>query len=235
MAKRLTTLLIGAGLAAGCGPSEPPPRTVTEFLENPLILEAAVVRCNQDRAGNRYNQECINAREAVKRIQAKEEEARRRELEERSEAKRRALRRTQQAQAEARRRAVDAERRRKEAEYLAQFGVLPPTDDQQSDNLPEGNLPIAVIPETQTGAVSGQAYDNSLPASDGGNAPTARTEPAPQAAPQPAPPPVQQVQPQAQPETDPPEPAAPAEEESGTTDLEAVREELRRRAEDDGN
>ena len=100
MAKRLTTLLIGMSLVAGCGPSEQPPRTVTEFLDNPMLLEAAVVRCAQDRSGNRYDQECINAREAVKRIQAKEEEAQRRELEERSEAKRRALRRTQQAQAE---------------------------------------------------------------------------------------------------------------------------------------
>ena len=235
MAKRLTTLLIGVGLAAGCGPTEPPARTVTEFLDNPILLEAAVVRCNQDRTGNKYNQECINAREAIKRIQAKEEEARRRELEERSEAKRRALRRTQEAQAEARRRAADAERRREEAEYLAQFGVLPPTDGEQGDSLPEGNLPIAVIPESQEGDAPGQAYGDSLPASDGGNAPAARTEPVQQPAPQPSPSPVQQAPAQPQPESTSPVVEEPVEEESAATDLEAVREELRRRAEDEGD
>ena len=229
MAKRLTSLLIGLGLLAGCGESEPPPRTVTEFLENPILLEAAMVRCNQDRSGNKYNQECINAREAVKRIQAKEEEARRRELEERSEAKRRALRRTQEAQAEARRRAADAERRREEAEYLAQFGVLPPADEAQDDTLPEGNLPIAVIPEAEVSDAPGQAYGDTLPASDGGNAPAMRAEPAPQPAPQPAP--VEQSPVQSSPVEATPEPEEPADEPEAT-DLEAVREELRRRSDD---
>ncbi len=228
MTKRLTWLLIGLGLLAGCGQKEPPPRTVTEFLENPILLEAAVVRCNQDRSGNRYNEECVNAREAVKRIQAKEEEARRHELEARSEAKRRALRRTQEAQAEARRRAADAERRREEAEYLAQFGVLPPADEgQEGDTLPEGNLPIAVIPEAQEDSGPGQGYGDMLPASDGGNAPTIQAEPAPQQSP------VEQLpQPSLPVETAPdPEPEEPIDETSAT-DLDAVREELRRRADE---
>ena len=236
MTKRLTLLLIGLGLLAGCGSTEPPPRTVTEFLDKPILLEAAMVRCAQDRSGKKYDQECINAREAVKRIQAKEEEARRRELEARSEAKRRALRRTQEAQAEARRRAADAERRREEAEYLAQFGVLPPTSDNQDDALPEGNLPIAVIPEATQDDAPGQGYGDTLPASDGGNAPTMRAEPAPQPAPQsvqqPSPAPVQQAPTQAPPADATPAAEEPAEE-NKATDLEAVREELRRRADDD--
>ena len=219
MTKRLTSLLIGLGLLAGCGSSEPPPRTVTEFLENEHLLEAAMVRCNQDRSRSKYNQECINAREAVNRIEAREEEARRRELEARSEAKRRALRRTQQAQAEARRRAAEAQRRREEAEYLAQFGVLPPTDGADGGTLPEGNLPIAVIPETPADDTAGQAYGDAVPASDGGNAATMGTEPAPQT---PAPPPANESVPEA--ETPP--------EEDEVTDLEAVREELRRRSDD---
>lgn len=242
MAKRLTILLIAAGLLAGCGQSEPPPRTVTEFLDNEILLEAAIVRCQQDRSGKKYDQECINAREAVKRIQAKEEEVRRRELEARSEAKRRALRRTQEAQAEARRRAADAQRRREEAEYLAQFGVLPPAEDSDGETLPEGNLPIAVIPDAQTDGARGQGYGDTLPASDGGNAPAMRTEPAPQSAPPPPSQPAPQAQPspaQQSPAPSPPAEAAPQEEEpaveSSATDLEAVREELRRRADEDNN
>ena len=238
MTKRLTLLLIGTGLLAGCGSSEPPPRTVTEFLDNPILLEAAMVRCQQDRTGKKYDQECINAREAVKRIQAKEEEVRRRELEARSEAKRRALRRTQEAQAEARRRAADAQRRREEAEYLAQFGVLPPTDESQGSELPQGNLPGAVIPEVQTSDAPSQAYGDTLPASDGGNAPAVIKEPEPQATQQPSPPPVQQAPTQAPTESAPVEVTPEAEEpedESNATDLEAVREELRRRAEEEGD
>ena len=180
MLSRLTTLLLGAVFLAGCADEAPPARSVTEFIENPILLEAAMVRCSRDRRESRYEQECINAREAVNRIEAKEEELRRAELEARSESKRRALRRMQEAQAEARRRAEEAERLRREAEYLAQFGVLPPSDDEtEKDDLPAGNVPLAVVPETETEAEAPppQASGEMLPAGDGANAPIMRTEP----------------------------------------------------------
>ena len=180
MTKHLTALLIVFGLVAGCGPNEPPARTTAEFVENPLLLEAAMVRCQQNRQQSRYDQECMNAREAVKRIQAKEEEAKRVELEERSERKRQALRRTQQAATEARRRAEEARRLREEAEYLAQFGVLPPADEPGADNevgLPEGNLPIAVVPEPNAQQETGSTYGDVVLPSDGGNAPIAESTP----------------------------------------------------------
>ena len=180
MTRHRTALLILIGLAAGCAPEEPPARSTIEFIDNPNLLEAAMVRCQQDRVASRYDQECINAREAVGRIQAKEEEARRVELEARSERKRQALRRTQQAASEARRRAEEAERLREEAEYLAQFGVLPPSDDAASaeGSLPEGNLPVAVVPETDMQEEAGSAYGDVVAPTDGGNAPVA--EPAPE-------------------------------------------------------
>jgi hypothetical protein len=144
-----------------------------------MLLEAAMVRCQQNRRESRYDQECINAREAVGRIQAKEEEARRVELEERSARKRAALRRTQQAAAEARRRAEEAERLRKEAEYFAQFGVLPPADDagDAADTLPDGNLPLAVIPEAENQEEAGSHTGDVVLPTDGGNAPIAETVP----------------------------------------------------------
>ena len=160
-----------------------------------------MVRCSRNRASSKYEPDCINAREAVKRIEAKDEDSRRAELEARSERKRKALRRTQQASAEARRRAEDAERMREEAEYLAQFGVLPPSENGAEDDLSEGNLPIAVVPEFDTTNQPTETYGDTLPAVDGGNAPVA--EPAP--------------------------------EEEPATDLDSVREELRRRSEEDGN
>ena len=108
-----------------------------------------MVRCSVNRAETRYRAECVNARQAVSIIEAKQERVRREAFEAQSEAKRAALRRTQQAAAEARRRAQEAEQRRREAEYLAQFGELPPREDAEDPELakePEVNAPQAVIP-----------------------------------------------------------------------------------------
>ncbi|MDH3303761.1 MAG: EexN family lipoprotein [Gammaproteobacteria bacterium] len=193
MTKRLTLLLCGILMLAGCE-KEPPARTVTEFVENPILLEAAMVRCSQDRAKSRYDAECINARQAVARIQAQEEAAEKAALEARSEQKRKALRRTQAAAAEARRRAAEAQRLREETEYLAQFGVEPAGEVEASNPLAEGNLPVAVVPEEQE--VAGAAAEIES-AADGDDAPVldAASEPA-------------------------------------VSDLESIREELRRRSEE---
>jgi len=197
MTRLKTAIIIGIGTLTGCTQEPPPARSVTEFVDNPILLEAAVVRCARDRSASKYEQECINAREAVSRIQAKEEQLGREELEKRSERKREALRRTQQATAEARRRSEEAERLRKEAEYLAQFGVLPPSEEGNTEALPEGNLPIAVVPESGSTDQPSGTYGDALPAIDGGNAPGVESSP----------------------------------EEAGD-DLDAVREELRRRSEE---
>jgi hypothetical protein len=196
---RTTLLLCGLLLAAGCAEEVQPP-SVQEYLDDPNSLEAAVVRCSMNRSETRYNAECVNARQAISIIEAKEERARRAAFEAESDKKRQALRRTQQAAAEARRRAEEMERQRKEAEYLAQFGELPPRDEpaEESDVLP-GNAPAVVIPETDD-TLPSEPYEEA-PAIDGGNAPV--VEPAPETVPE--------------------------------GDLDAVREELRRRAEESGS
>jgi hypothetical protein len=146
MILRVTILISGIALVAGC--AEPPqPRSVQEFVDNPIVLEAALVRCSRNRSETRYDAECVNAREANKIIAASEEAERRAEFEAQSERKRQALRRAQEAAAEARRRAAEAAKRREEAAYLAQFGQLPPDDSQQTESPDTGNEPIAVIPE----------------------------------------------------------------------------------------
>lgn len=208
MTRHLTLLLCGLSLLAACGKEAPPPRSVTEFVENPIMLEAAMVRCAQDRSKSRYDAECVNARAAVDRIQAKEEAAARAALEARSERKRAALRRTQEAAKEARRRAAEAQRQREEAEYLAQFGVPPPdgTAATAEEPLAEGNLPIAAIPEAaETPApedalsYDGEA-DESAAVTEGSNAPLMQTEA-----------------------------------DAAATDLESIRDELRRRGEEAAN
>ncbi len=180
-------LLSGVALLSGCA-KEPPARSVQEFMDNPIALEAAMVRCAQNRSESRYDAECVNARQAVSIIEAKEERARRDALEAQSQRKREALWRTQKAAAQARRRAADAEQRRKEAEYLAQFGVLPPPPDgeSQADNA---NVPGAVIPTGPSDAPAQQesnvVFDDLPPrnpaesATDGGNAPVVAEDPDP--------------------------------------------------------
>lgn len=108
---------------AACG-EEPPPTSVSQFMENPILLEATMVRCVENRAEARYDPACLNARDAVNRIAARKEQARRAELEAQSERKRQALRRAQQAAAEARRRALEEQRRQEEAELLGPFAPL---------------------------------------------------------------------------------------------------------------
>ncbi len=117
---RHTICICGLTLLAACS-EPPPPVTVAEFMENPRLLEATMVRCAQNRSESRYNVECINARDAVNRLEAVQVKTRREELERQSERKRQALRRTQEAAAEARRRTVEAQRRREEQEYLGIF------------------------------------------------------------------------------------------------------------------
>jgi hypothetical protein len=177
MKNRVSMLLCGLVLITGCA-EEPKPRTVTDFLENPIMLEAAMVTCAQNRSESRYDAECVNARQAVSVIEAKEERARRDAFEAQSDRKREALRRTQQAAAEARRRAAEAERLRKEAEYLAQFGELPPPEDGAAIvDESAMNAPVMVIPEADEQSDPAPAIDDAMSASDGGNAPIIEADP----------------------------------------------------------
>lgn len=174
---KLTLILGGVSLLAACA-EERPPRSVNEFMENPIMLEAAMVRCAESRDATRYDAECVSARQASEMIEAKEEAARRAEQEAQSERKRQAFRRTQEAAAQARRRATEAERLRKEAEYLAQFGVAPPKTVETTEDPPlTGNTPLAVIPSGQTQPAPLPDRGDTVRASDGGNAPVIATVP----------------------------------------------------------
>ncbi len=182
----LPMLFCSMWLSAGCS-DEPEPRSVREYVDNPQFLEAAVVRCARNRSQTRYDAECVNARQAVSVIEAREERSRRDKLEAQSKSKRDALRRTHIAASEARRRAAEMIRLQEEAEYLAQFGELPLRKDDATGNDLDGNVPGAAI-ATVDGSKSGDTppivfdeparrFDDSIPASDGGNAPTAQIEP----------------------------------------------------------
>ena len=168
---RLFMTFLGIGLLTGCD-EEHQPRSTSEFLENPIMLEATIVRCARDRAATRYDAECVNARQAISTIEAEKEAAQRMEHEARSHSKRQALRRAQEAAAQARRRAAESERLRVEAEYLAQFGVpLPVQDRETAEDVDTGNTPLAVIPESSEPQAMTSRSGDAVLATDGGNAP----------------------------------------------------------------
>jgi hypothetical protein len=139
---RVTIWMSGLVALAVCA-EPPPPVSVVEFMENPRLLEATMVRCGQNRTEMKYESECVNAREAVNRLERAAERDRRQQLEAQSERKRQALRRTQEAAAAARRRAEEERRRREEAEYLGLFedGGTPSPPPAVTEPVPAGNAP----------------------------------------------------------------------------------------------
>ncbi len=130
---RLNFCLIGPLILTACA-EEPPPPSVDEFLKNPRMLEAAMVRCGQNRSETKYLAECVNAREAINRMEVGEKQAKRAELEAQSERKRQALRRTQAAAAAARQLALDAQKRREQAEFLGVVNGVAPDGTGLSDD-----------------------------------------------------------------------------------------------------
>ena len=144
----VTICLIGGALLLGCAEQQPP-TSVGEFMENPRLLEATMVRCSQNRSEMKYEAECLNARDAVNRLERAQERERRAALEAQSERKREALRATQEAAAAARLRAEEERRRREEAEYLGIFESAP---SGQTTTAPDPGYGVAPAPPADTTA-----------------------------------------------------------------------------------
>lgn len=170
--RNLILTITGAALIAACG-QKSEPRSVAQFLEDQIALEAAVVRCAQNRERTRYEAECVNARQAVSIIEAREDRARAQALEAESERKREALRRTQAAAAEARRLAAEAARQREEAEYHAQFGELPAAEEIAEPPLDPAaaNVPGVAVEEPAEEFSANAINEESTQPDDANNAP----------------------------------------------------------------
>lgn len=153
---RYISLALGLLVVAGCSREAPAP-SVAEYIADPRLLEAAVVRCAENRLELKYTDACINAREAVNRMEAAEAGEQRAQLEAESMRKREALRRARQAALEARERAEEAERLRREAEYLSQFEPVPEEfrrpDAAAGDDSGPG--PQMTLPATRAPATDG--------------------------------------------------------------------------------
>ena len=129
-----------------------------------------MVRCGQNRAEMKYESDCVNARDAINRMERAEEQARRERLEAQSERKRQQLRATQEAAAAARRRADEERRRQEEDEYL---GLFEDTSSGDVTTNPQGSAAVAPPANAPTASVEPVAEDIPSVADE-----TSTTEPA---------------------------------------------------------
>ena len=159
-------------IAAGCA-EEPQPRSVSDFLDDEIGLEATLSRCNAQRSLTRNDPECKNAREANKRLATEREAELQRRFEAESQRKREAIRDRNEAIAAARRRAEEAERVRQEELYELQFqggaGNPAPTDGAESLSPAAGSNGAGSTPDATAGSDVSEAPAADEPPPDAGS------------------------------------------------------------------
>ena len=165
--------LVALALLAGCA-EEPLPPSVTELVENPVLLDATMVGCLQHE-GASYAPECINAREAAEQLAAVAEKARQEELEAQSIRKREALRRAQAAADAADEQALQLAKEREAAEYLGLLLPDPAIANSTPAELPPQELGFINVREQTAPQVTVQEIDISA------IAPASPPEPEPEA------------------------------------------------------
>lgn len=148
--------LLALGSLAGCG-EEPLPPSVAELIENPVLLDATMVRCLEQHERTSYAPECINAREAAEQLAVVGENARQEDLEAQSARKREALRHAQELADAANQQAVRRAKEREAAEYLGL--LLPAPAIAESTPAPSESALVEMPPEEPgfMGSIEGTA------------------------------------------------------------------------------
>jgi hypothetical protein len=126
--------------SAACSPRRIPPMTVTDLMEDRVVLDGVLMKCNQNPSKARTDTDCLNARIAIDRIAASrsdpaEEEKRMAEF----ERSREQLRSTQEKL-----------RREQEAKTKVDAYHLPlvPVEPQASPPPPSGSTSPPVVRES---------------------------------------------------------------------------------------
>jgi hypothetical protein len=104
---------LGAVMTAtvACSPRRIPPTTVTDLMEDRVMLDGVLMKCNQNTSKARTDSDCINARIAIERLASQNEpaeEAKRAEEFERSREQRRLAQEKQRQEEEAKKPKMDA-------------------------------------------------------------------------------------------------------------------------------
>lgn len=124
-------------LSAACEPRRIPPMTVSDLMEDRVLLDGVLMKCNRDAAKARANSDCINARIAIERLATRVDpvaEAKRAEDFEKSREQLRMLQDKQRQEQEAKNPKVDAY-------HLPVIPVepAPPPKDPQSPTVSQAN------------------------------------------------------------------------------------------------
>ena len=126
-----------AVLSMGCSPRRIPPMTVADLMEDRVLLDGVILKCNREPAKARSNSDCLNARIAIERLASRVDpvqEAKRTEDFERSREQLRVLQEKQRQEQEAKNPKVDAY-------HLPVIPVepTPPPKDPQSPTVSQTN------------------------------------------------------------------------------------------------
>jgi hypothetical protein len=68
---------LGAAIlaSAACSPRPIPPTTVTDLMEDRVMLDGVLMKCNQNASKARTDENCVNARIAIERLASQSEPA----------------------------------------------------------------------------------------------------------------------------------------------------------------
>jgi hypothetical protein len=61
--------------ATGCSPRRIPPMTVADLMEDRVMLDGVLMKCNQDQSKARTDSDCLNARIAIERLASQSDPA----------------------------------------------------------------------------------------------------------------------------------------------------------------
>jgi hypothetical protein len=82
--------------SAACSPRRIPPMTVTDLMEDRVVLDGVLMKCNQNPSKARTDADCLNARIAISRLASRTDPAEEAKRTEEFERSREQLRSTQE-------------------------------------------------------------------------------------------------------------------------------------------
>jgi len=82
--------------SAACSPRRIPPMTVTDLMEDRVVLDGVLMKCNQNPSKARNDADCMNARIAIDRLASRTDPAEEQKRTEEFERSREQLRATQE-------------------------------------------------------------------------------------------------------------------------------------------
>src|SRR5579863_7534352 len=136
---------LGAVMMAtvACSPRRIPPTTITDLMEDRVMLDGVLMKCNQNPSKARTDSDCVNARIAIERLASRNEPAEEAKRAEDFERSREQLRQAQEKQ----RLAEEAKKPKMDAYHLPLVPVEPAPAAPSPQSAP-GDLKPAVVSQS---------------------------------------------------------------------------------------